>query len=231
MSARRSTKMLAPPSRDTAVGRAQPTPAAADRRSGLGEDSTAKTNPFRAVEACGRGSKSFSQSTPKTSAPPRTAARSIMLVDMKAIAIEEASRLSNVLTPSPRTSATTARTQGGQDPLTLMAGALRPPPGCGRATTLPYPTGGVRLACLCIVLARFMKPSAAFNHFACRFTAATRAVAISEDIPYAHVAEVMQGEIHGVALLAVAALQAVGATSSSRAAQVTAPAPMSERAG
>ncbi len=145
VSARRGTKMLAPPSRDTAVGRAQPTSATADRRGGLGEDSTAKTNPFRAVEACGRGSKSSSQGTPKTSAPLRKNARSIMPVNVQAIFLEEVGNLGDVSTPSPRTSPTAARRQGGQIPLAPEAGALRPPPGCGLATTLPRHTGGVWL--------------------------------------------------------------------------------------
>ncbi len=56
-SVRRSTSILAPPRRDTAVGRAQPTSTTAGRHGGLGGDSTAKTNPIRAVEAGGRGAK------------------------------------------------------------------------------------------------------------------------------------------------------------------------------
>ncbi len=141
MLARRGTKMLAPPSRDTAVGRAQPTPAAADRRNGLGEDSTAKTNPFRAVEASGRGSRSSFQGMPETSAPPSISARPIMSITVWAIAAEGASKLRHASAPSPRTFIAAARVQGGQAPLTPLTGAPYPPPGCGLATTLPRPAG------------------------------------------------------------------------------------------
>ncbi len=127
-SARHGTRYLAPPSRDTAVGRAQPTPATAGRRSRLGEDSVAKTNPFRAVEAGGRGSRSSSPGDPRATGALRPIARSG--TPMRAnIAVAIATGGPNAaVVSSTMALAETARMLGGQVPQARNAGAQDSPP-------------------------------------------------------------------------------------------------------
>jgi hypothetical protein len=144
-SERRGTRLPAPPSRHPAVGRAQPTPAAASCCSGLSGDSMAKTNPLRAVGACGCGSRSLSQGQPRSVAPPRVAASSIGPVDARAVTSQDGRVRAARADLTTLITAMIARAWGGQAPLAPRAGTPRPPPGCDRTPT-PLPVaGGVRL--------------------------------------------------------------------------------------
>ncbi len=144
-SGRRGTRLLAPPSRHPAVGRAQPTPAAASRRGGLGRGSTAETYPLRAVGACGRGSRLSSKGKQRDKARPITSAHVVGLVDARASATAGSRATTSAIIHTASKTAPIARARGGQAPPTPQAGAPCSPPACDRATTLPRAAGSVWL--------------------------------------------------------------------------------------
>jgi hypothetical protein len=203
VSGRHSTRLLAPPSRHPAVGQAEPTPATARRRGGLGRDSAAETYPLRAVGACRRGSKSVSYGKPRDGARPITSAHADMPLDARSF-VREGPR-ATALTRShttPSTSAT-ARARGGRVPPTHAAGAPCSPPGCDRATTLPFTTGGVWHVVGRDEAALRTDPRAVYYSialhgiFACQLVGTATRVSIHDD---AHVKVEDEAPVHGLAV-------------------------------